>query len=241
MTTLSNLQTSVDELRGDRTRVLLFALDNLIWPILLVAFIVFSVLLPEIFTQYRNIEFLLYTSAGLGAIALAVGDLNARPGAGVERQRRADLPIPRGSRLGHKPDGVLAGDRGRKLAGDLVLVDDITAAGADLWEDSAKGAVNLGSGGIDLGLGEAYVQVLLAGERSNLIEFEGAFGVDEVAILVLVLLGGAKPLAGLLGLGSLVFLVVYGERSGPFVTLLALYLAIAASGLFAVAYRSGRS
>jgi|AntDeeMinimDraft_5_1070356.scaffolds.fasta_scaffold01151_1 ribose/xylose/arabinose/galactoside ABC-type transport system permease subunit len=73
MTTLSNLQTSVDELRGDRTRVLLFALDNLIWPILLVAFIVFSVLLPEIFTQYRNIEFLLYTSAGLGAIALAEG------------------------------------------------------------------------------------------------------------------------------------------------------------------------
>jgi len=73
MTTLSNLQTSVDELRGDRTRVLLFALDNLIWPILLVAFIVFSVLLPEIYTQYRNIEFLLYTSAGLGAIALAEG------------------------------------------------------------------------------------------------------------------------------------------------------------------------
>jgi ribose/xylose/arabinose/galactoside ABC-type transport system permease subunit len=50
---------------------MLFALDNLIWPILLVAFLAFSVLLPEIFTQYRNIEFLLYTSAGLGAIALA--------------------------------------------------------------------------------------------------------------------------------------------------------------------------
>lgn len=73
MTTLSNLQTSIDELRGDRTRLLLFALDNLIWPILIVAFIAFSVLLPEIFTQYRNIEFLLYTSAGLGAIALAEG------------------------------------------------------------------------------------------------------------------------------------------------------------------------
>ena len=55
----------------DRTRLLLFALDNLIWPILLVAFIAFSVLLPEIFTEYRNIRFLLYTSAGLGAITLA--------------------------------------------------------------------------------------------------------------------------------------------------------------------------
>jgi ribose/xylose/arabinose/galactoside ABC-type transport system permease subunit len=51
--------------------MMLFALDNLIWPILLVAFIMFSILLPEIFTQYRNIEFLLYTSAGLGAITLA--------------------------------------------------------------------------------------------------------------------------------------------------------------------------
>src|SRR6056297_419321 len=71
MSTLSNVSSTVSELQGDRTRMLLFALDNLIWPILLVAFIVFSLLLPEIFTQYRNIEFLLYTSAGLGAITLA--------------------------------------------------------------------------------------------------------------------------------------------------------------------------
>ncbi len=47
--------------------------------------------------------------------------------------------------------------------------------------------------------------------------------------------------AGLLGLGSLVFLIVYGERAGPFVTLLALYLALAASSLLVVTYRSGRS
>jgi ribose/xylose/arabinose/galactoside ABC-type transport system permease subunit len=46
-------------------------LDNLIWPVLLVAFIGFSLLLPEIFTQFQNVKFLLYTSAGLGAIALA--------------------------------------------------------------------------------------------------------------------------------------------------------------------------
>ena len=73
MSTLSKLSTTVSDLREDRTRLLLFALDNLIWPILLVAFVVFSVLLPEIFTQYQNIEFLLYTSAGLGAITLAEG------------------------------------------------------------------------------------------------------------------------------------------------------------------------
>ncbi|PSP84036.1 ABC transporter permease [Halobacteriales archaeon QS_1_68_17] len=53
--------------------MMLFALDNLIWPILLVTFVLFSLLLPEIFTQYRNIRFLLYTSAGLGAITLAEG------------------------------------------------------------------------------------------------------------------------------------------------------------------------
>lgn len=53
--------------------MMLFALDNLIWPILLIAFVAFSILLPKIFTQYRNIQFLLYTSAGLGAITLAEG------------------------------------------------------------------------------------------------------------------------------------------------------------------------
>jgi ribose/xylose/arabinose/galactoside ABC-type transport system permease subunit len=73
MSTLSDLRSAVDVLQEDRTRFLLFALDNLIWPILLVAFVFFSLLLPEIFTQYRNIEFLLFTSAGLGAITLAEG------------------------------------------------------------------------------------------------------------------------------------------------------------------------
>lgn len=71
MSTLSDLGRRVSRLQGDRTRLLLFALDNLIWPIVFVAFVCFSLLLPEIFSQYQNIEFLLFTSAGLGAIALA--------------------------------------------------------------------------------------------------------------------------------------------------------------------------
>jgi len=71
MSTLPDLRSSIEDLWTDRTRMMLFALDNLIWPILLTAFVIFSLLLPEIFTQYRNIEFLLYTSAGLGAITLA--------------------------------------------------------------------------------------------------------------------------------------------------------------------------
>jgi ribose/xylose/arabinose/galactoside ABC-type transport system permease subunit len=73
MSTLSHLNATISTFREDRTRMMLFVLDNLIWPILLVAFVVFSILLPQIFTQYRNIEFLLFTSAGLGAITLAEG------------------------------------------------------------------------------------------------------------------------------------------------------------------------
>lgn len=72
MSTLSNIRSSVENLTSsDSTRKLLFLLDNLIWPVLLVAFIGFSLLLPEIFTQFQNVRFLLYTSAGIGAIALA--------------------------------------------------------------------------------------------------------------------------------------------------------------------------
>ena len=72
MSALSNLGKSVANLtEGNRTKSLLFVLDNLIWPILLVAFIGFPVLLPEIFTEFQNIKFLMYNSAGLGAIALA--------------------------------------------------------------------------------------------------------------------------------------------------------------------------
>lgn len=55
----------------DTNRLLLLVLDNLVWPILLVTFIAFSVALPQIFTQGSNVRFLLYQSAGLGAIALA--------------------------------------------------------------------------------------------------------------------------------------------------------------------------
>ncbi len=72
MSTISDLRASVGDLAdSDQTRQVLFLLDNLIWPVLLVAFVGFSLLLPEIFTQFQNVRFLLYTSAGIGAIALA--------------------------------------------------------------------------------------------------------------------------------------------------------------------------
>lgn len=49
--------------------VLLF-LDNLVWPILVLTFIVFGFLLPESFFTSGNIRFLLLSSAALGMLAL---------------------------------------------------------------------------------------------------------------------------------------------------------------------------
>jgi ribose/xylose/arabinose/galactoside ABC-type transport system permease subunit len=56
---------------GELTRWLLWGLDNMIWPIVIVAFVLFSVLLPGTFGTARNIQFMLYASAGLGALVLA--------------------------------------------------------------------------------------------------------------------------------------------------------------------------
>jgi len=47
-----------------------FVRDNIIWPLLLLVFLGFSVLLP-IFSTWNNIEALLYGSAALGAVVLA--------------------------------------------------------------------------------------------------------------------------------------------------------------------------
>jgi ribose/xylose/arabinose/galactoside ABC-type transport system permease subunit len=72
MSTIADIRSSVDGLlRGNRTQLLLSVLDNLIWPILIVSFVAFSLLLPRLFTSFSNVNFLLYQSAGLGAIALA--------------------------------------------------------------------------------------------------------------------------------------------------------------------------
>ena len=57
--------------------------------------------------------------------------------------------------------------------------------------------------------------------------------------------GGLTPgdwarYAGLFGLGTLVFLVIYGTRDGALVSLLAIYLGLAAVGLLVVGYRRRR-
>jgi ribose/xylose/arabinose/galactoside ABC-type transport system permease subunit len=54
-----------------RTRIALWLLDNMIWPILLVALVLFSLLLPRIFSTVTNVKFLFYSSAALGVLALA--------------------------------------------------------------------------------------------------------------------------------------------------------------------------
>lgn len=49
----------------------LFVLDNLVWIILVAAFLLFSALLPESFLTLSNIRFLLLSSAAIGMLALA--------------------------------------------------------------------------------------------------------------------------------------------------------------------------
>lgn len=72
MSSLPKIGLTIDDVTNtDRTRLLLSTLGNLVWPILLVSFVGFAIALPQIFTTTSNVKFLLYQSAGLGAIALA--------------------------------------------------------------------------------------------------------------------------------------------------------------------------
>lgn len=67
------MESIINGIRGefDKTRIALFTLDNLVWPLLLLSLISFSVLLPNSFPTYVNLRFLLFSSAALGAIVLA--------------------------------------------------------------------------------------------------------------------------------------------------------------------------
>jgi ribose/xylose/arabinose/galactoside ABC-type transport system permease subunit len=67
---------TLSRLRGrfgweSRDEVYLSLLDNMIWPILLLSFAVFSFLLPRVFSSSANIEFLFFSSAALGVLTLA--------------------------------------------------------------------------------------------------------------------------------------------------------------------------
>jgi len=61
----------LEKFQQDRTQAMLWLLDNMIWPILLLALVVFALLLPEVFSTQENLTFLLYTSAAAGSLALA--------------------------------------------------------------------------------------------------------------------------------------------------------------------------
>jgi ribose/xylose/arabinose/galactoside ABC-type transport system permease subunit len=71
MSTGSNaLQGALRRILGvDRTEAILFALDNMIWPILLVASIVFATVVP-VFSSPGNIRAMLFGTAALSAIVL---------------------------------------------------------------------------------------------------------------------------------------------------------------------------
>lgn len=64
----------VERFRGEEEGInddlILLFLDNLVWPILVITFIAFGLLLPESFFSTGNIRFLLLSSAALGMLAL---------------------------------------------------------------------------------------------------------------------------------------------------------------------------
>lgn len=64
--------SNVTKRLGAESKVI-FLLDNLIWPILAVVFVAFALLLPELFATQRNVEYLLYSGAGLACLTLAEG------------------------------------------------------------------------------------------------------------------------------------------------------------------------
>lgn len=68
---LSTYTLDLDGLSGRRW--ILILLENLIWPLLVIVFVVFAMLLPESFVTTQNIRFLLFSSAAIGALALAEG------------------------------------------------------------------------------------------------------------------------------------------------------------------------
>jgi len=51
--------------------LIVLLMDNLVWPLLVIVFAAFVYLLPDTFLTTRNVQFLLYSSAALGMIALA--------------------------------------------------------------------------------------------------------------------------------------------------------------------------
>ena len=56
----------------DRTEVFVTLLENMVWPILVLTFLAFGLFIPiDLFYSINNIQFIIYSSAGLGILVLA--------------------------------------------------------------------------------------------------------------------------------------------------------------------------
>lgn len=56
----------------DRTEVFVTLLENMVWPILVLTFLAFGLFIPiDLFYSIDNIQFIIYSSAGLGILVLA--------------------------------------------------------------------------------------------------------------------------------------------------------------------------
>jgi ribose/xylose/arabinose/galactoside ABC-type transport system permease subunit len=70
---MSTVSRIADRFGVGQTQLALKLLENAIWPILVLTFVAFSLLVPQIFSSWSNIQFILFTSAPLGVLVLAEG------------------------------------------------------------------------------------------------------------------------------------------------------------------------
>lgn len=68
-----NVLPDIENLGDSQTRWIILTLENFIWPLLVLVFIAFSLLLPQQFFTTQNLRFLLFSSTAIGALALAEG------------------------------------------------------------------------------------------------------------------------------------------------------------------------
>jgi len=67
----SSISNRILNFTSNRTDIAIWGLDNLIWPIVIIAFVIFTLLLPGTFSSFQNIQFMLDASSALGLLVLA--------------------------------------------------------------------------------------------------------------------------------------------------------------------------
>lgn len=69
---VSIAETLTGGFADDRTKMVVTLLENMVWPILVLTFLAFGLFIPvDLFYSIDNVQFIIYSSAGLGILVLA--------------------------------------------------------------------------------------------------------------------------------------------------------------------------